>query len=74
MKSIYYEKNIPKVLLTKFNAKHCKALLFSGLNAVNYDHHLPDPFIKNLHGLCRRGMRQNGAERHFSAFQPRLVV
>lgn len=43
MKSIYYEKNIPKVLLTKFNAKHCKALLFSGLNAVRYNKNLPDP-------------------------------
>ncbi|MDY4889309.1 MAG: zinc-binding dehydrogenase [Sphaerochaetaceae bacterium] len=43
MKTIYYEKNILKILLTKLNAKYFKGLLFSGLNAVKYDRRLPDP-------------------------------
>lgn len=66
MKSIYYEKNIPKVLLTKFNAKHCKALLFSGLNAVKYDQHLPDPKLPGpawlkIRNNCLRWLRARGA-------------
>jgi threonine dehydrogenase-like Zn-dependent dehydrogenase len=43
MKTIYFEKNIPKILLTKFAAKYCNNLLFTGLNAVKYDKNLPDP-------------------------------
>lgn len=43
MRTIYYEKNIPKILLTKFAAKCCKPLLFTGLNAVKFDERLPDP-------------------------------
>ncbi len=42
MKSIYFEKNIPKILATKAAAKLCKPLLFSGLNAVKYDRNLKD--------------------------------
>ncbi len=43
MKTIYYEKNIPKILLSKFAARCCRPLLFTGLNAVKFNRHLPDP-------------------------------
>jgi len=43
MKTIYFEKDIPRILITKFAAKNCKPLLFSGLNAVKYNDRLPDP-------------------------------
>ena len=43
MKTIYFEKDIPRVLATKFAAKHCKPLLYTGLNAVKYNRNLPDP-------------------------------
>lgn len=61
MKTIYYEKNVPKILATKFFAKCCKSLLFSGLNAVKYNKKLPDPplpaptwvKVRNIQtGLC----------------------
>jgi threonine dehydrogenase-like Zn-dependent dehydrogenase len=43
MKTIYFEKDIPKVLLTKFAAKCMPSLLFTGLNPVTYNRNLPDP-------------------------------
>ncbi|MDR1898418.1 MAG: alcohol dehydrogenase catalytic domain-containing protein, partial [Treponema sp.] len=43
MRTIYFEKNIPKVLLTKAAAKLCRGLLFTGLNPVVYNRNLPDP-------------------------------
>ena len=43
MKTIYFEKDIPRVLATKFAAKCCKPLLYTGLNAVKYNRRLPDP-------------------------------
>ncbi|MEA5060493.1 MAG: hypothetical protein EOM66_07490 [Clostridia bacterium] len=43
MKTIYFEKDIPRILITKFAAKHCKPILYTGLNAVKYNKNLPDP-------------------------------
>ncbi len=43
MKTIYFEKDIPRILATKFAAKCCKPLLFTGLNAVKFNQKLPDP-------------------------------
>lgn len=43
MRTIYFEKDIPRILLTKFAAKRCKPLLYTGLNAVKYNKKLPDP-------------------------------
>jgi threonine dehydrogenase-like Zn-dependent dehydrogenase len=43
MKTIYFEKNIPKILLTKAVAKCAPSLLFSGINAVVFNKRLPDP-------------------------------
>lgn len=47
MKSIYYEKNIPKILLTKLNSrfKILHPLLFTGLNAVKFDKKMKDPVL-----------------------------
>ncbi len=61
MKAIYFEKDIPRILITKFAAKYCKPLLYTGLNAVKYNKNLPDPAlpasnwlrVKNIAcGLC----------------------
>ena len=43
LKTIYFEKDIPRVLATKFAAKHCKSMLYGGLNAVKFKTGLPDP-------------------------------
>ena len=43
MKTIYFEKDIPRILATKFAAKHCKGMLYGGLNAVKFKTNLPDP-------------------------------
>lgn len=43
MKTIYFEKDIPRILVTKFAAKRWKSLLYTGLNAVKYNKNLPDP-------------------------------
>jgi threonine dehydrogenase-like Zn-dependent dehydrogenase len=43
MRSIYFEKNIPKILFTKAAAKFAPFLLFTGLNPIRYDKKLPDP-------------------------------
>ena len=43
MKTIYFEKDIPRVLATKAAARCCKPLLYTGLNAVKYNKNLPDP-------------------------------
>ena len=43
MKTIYFEKNIPKILITKAAAKIAPALLFTALNPIRYDKNLPDP-------------------------------
>lgn len=42
MKTIYYDKDIPRILMTKAAAKCCKPLLFTGINAVKYKKDLPD--------------------------------
>ena len=42
MKTVYFDKDIPRILLTKAAAKVCKPLLYTGLNAVKYKT-LPDP-------------------------------
>ena len=61
MKTIYFEKDIPRILATKFAAKHCKGMLYGGLNAVKFKTNLPDPplpagdwvRVKNIAcGLC----------------------
>lgn len=61
MKTVYFEKDIPRILITKFAAKYCKPLLYTGLNAVKYNQNLPDPplpgpnwlRVKNIAcGLC----------------------
>lgn len=61
MKGIYYERNIPKILLTKFNMKVCEPLVTTNLNAVHLNNHLPDPpfpserFVKvrcKIAGIC----------------------
>lgn len=61
MKTIYFEKDIPRILITKFATKHCKGLLYTGLNAVKFNKKLPDPKlpaddwvrVKNIQcGLC----------------------
>lgn len=65
MKTIYFEKDIPRVLMTKFAAKRCKPLLYTGFSAVKYNKNLPDPplpadnwlRVKNvLCGLCGTDM------------------
>lgn len=43
MKTIYFEKDIPRILATKFAAKHAKKLLYTGLNAVKFGKNIPDP-------------------------------
>ena len=43
MKTIYFEKNIPKILLTKALAKCAPALLFTGINPIKFNKKLPDP-------------------------------
>ena len=42
MKTVYFDKDIPRILLTKAAAKVCKPLLYTGINAVKY-RTLPDP-------------------------------
>ena len=43
MKTICFEKNIPKILLTKVAAKYAKPLLFTGINPIKFLKNLPDP-------------------------------
>ena len=43
MKTVYFDKDIPRILATKAAAKSAKKLLFTGLNAVKYVTDLPDP-------------------------------
>jgi len=65
LKTIYFEKDIPRILVTKFAAKYWKKLLYTGLNAVKYNKTLPDPplpadnwvRVKNIAcGLCGTDM------------------
>ena len=42
MKTVFFDKDIPRIGLTKAAAKCCKPLLFTGLNAVKY-REFPDP-------------------------------
>ena len=44
MKTVYFDKDIPRILLTKAAARVCKPLLYTGLNAVKYKT-LPDPAL-----------------------------
>lgn len=43
MKTVYFEKDIPRVLATKFAASHAKRFLSTGINAVKYSKDIPDP-------------------------------
>ena len=61
MKTVYFEKDIPRILMTKLAAKCCKGLLYTGINAVKYRKNIPDPplpaddwvRVKNIAcGLC----------------------
>ena len=63
MKTIYFDKDIPRVLATKGAArfKATRGLLFTGINAVKYAKDIPDPLlpadnwvrVKNIAcGLC----------------------
>ena len=42
MKTVYFDKDIPRILTTKFAAKHAKGLLYGSLNAVKYLKDLPE--------------------------------
>lgn len=61
MKTVYFDKDIPRILATKAAAKFAKKLLYTNLNAVKYARNLPDPplpaqdwvRVKNIAcGLC----------------------
>lgn len=43
MKTIYFEKDIPRILAAKFAARCCEPLLYTGLSPVKYQKNLPDP-------------------------------
>ena len=43
MKTIYFDLDLPRVAATKAASKTFHSLLFTGLNAVKYAKHLPDP-------------------------------
>ncbi|HHT65057.1 MAG: zinc-dependent alcohol dehydrogenase [Caldicoprobacterales bacterium] len=43
MKCVYFEKDIPRILITKLAAKLFRPLLYTGLNAVKFNRNLPDP-------------------------------
>ena len=45
MKTVYFDKDIPRILVTKAAAKVCKPLLYTSLNAVKYKKDLPDPAL-----------------------------
>ena len=45
MKTVYFEKNIPKILATKAAAASAKKLLSTKLNAVKYEKDLPEPSL-----------------------------
>ena len=48
MKTVYFEKNIPKILATKAAAGSAKRLLRTGINAVKYETGLPEPALPPL--------------------------
>ncbi|HZK10327.1 MAG TPA: zinc-binding dehydrogenase [Clostridia bacterium] len=60
MKTIYFEKDIPRVLATKFSSRYAKKLLYTGLNAVKYEKDLAEPplpgdwvRVRNIYcGVC----------------------
>ena len=61
MKTVYFEKDIPRILATKAAAGHAKPLLKTKINAVKYEKDLPEPKlpaddwvrVKNIAcGLC----------------------
>ena len=60
MKTIYFEKDIPRVLATKFASRYAKNLLYTGINAVKYEKNLAEPAlpddwvrVRNIYcGVC----------------------
>ena len=61
MKTVYFDKDIPRILATKAATRVCKPLLYTNLNAVKYKKDVPDPElpaadwvrVKNIAcGLC----------------------
>ena len=51
MKTVYFDKDIPRILLTKAAARVCKPLLYTGINAVKYKT-LPDPPLPRATGCA----------------------
>lgn len=43
MKAVYFDKDIPRILATKFASRYAKWMLYTGLNAVKYRENFPDP-------------------------------
>ena len=65
MKTVYFDKDIPRILATKAAAKAAKGLLYTGINAVKFARDLADPplpagdwvRVKNIAcGLCGTDM------------------
>ena len=59
MKTIYFDKDIPRVVATKAAAhfRGTRGLLFTGINAVKFKKDLPDPPLQrpplSARRLCR---------------------
>ena len=45
MKTVYFDKDIPRILATKAAAGHAKKLLKTKINAVKYETGLPEPAL-----------------------------
>ena len=45
MKTVFFEKDIPRILATKAAAGRAKRLLSTGINAVKYETGLPEPAL-----------------------------
>lgn len=69
MKTIYFEKDIPRILATKFAAKFCKPLLFTGLNAVTYNRNVPEPKLPADNWLRVRNIACGVCGTDFSFFK-----
>ena len=45
MKTVFFDRDIPRILATKAAAGRAKKLLSTGLNAVKYETGLPEPAL-----------------------------
>lgn len=43
MRAVYFDKDIPRILATKFASRYAKWMLYTGMNAVKYRENFPDP-------------------------------